>query len=392
MCRVSLIFPAQITNDSSQPTLKGEQRVVGNELVVPDLPTRSSKSSQSTLPSGVSPRSKVPTTSNVLLGNEVLMEHSSAAGSGGKGHVHAGEDSAQLKSDITSPNQLGNGYLGNEVLVDPQSGRGSNSRTRTSKVVPGERGGRVYKEEQGGESKGSWGLLGNEVSMPSRGTKNTVPVTRTSRSIGSLGNEVPLPGSSQVGSKTVSDVGQVGSLPPLQVSPSPGGRGRGPSQALLGNEVDTDSGYTTTSIESEPNSVRGLRPPARRNQLRSDSSSDSNTASPSHKFTVQQKNSGVDSAVGENTSTQRDSSLSGGSRPSSPDNDLSTADDEDSPPLTSPFSNELQNQPPSFSHAPNLFPSTVSPQVSPSVLQSVPLATVQHHGTSSQMSHVGIYI
>lgn len=321
--------------------------------------------------------SRVPTKS---LGNEVAMEYSSASGSDGMGQ----KDSAPLGNKGTSPHQIVDGYLGNEVFVGPRGGRGSNTHTRSSKVMPGDRGGRVYKEEQGQESKG---LLGNEVSMPSRGAKamgNKVPVQQTSSS---LGNEVPLPGSSRVGSKAVSDVGQVGM--PL----SPGGRGRGPSQALLGNEVDTDSGYTTASIDSEPNSVRGLRPPARRHQLRSDSSSDSNTASPSHKFTVQQKDSVMDSAVGENTTTtQGDSSLSGESRPSSPDNDLSTADDEDSPPVKSPFSNELQNQPPSFSHTPNLFPSTVSPQVSPSIAQSVPLATVQYHGTSSQMSHVGRYI
>lgn len=415
-CFHVLFGSPQLPSDSSQPRSKLERCITENEVTVPDRPSRSlptptrlSDSPKST------PRSEAErmtgngvlskTEPKVLLGNEVpTRDHSSPTssswGMGGK------RDSLQFGNEVTLPSGAASVPLGNEVFVGPRGSGGSTSSLgMKSKVVTGEQGGRGHKEGGTG-NKTSWGLLGNEVSVPgSRGSyklgNEVSPLRPLSTSGAGLGNEAPPPG---VGGRAGNSVRLVENRVSVQSSLSVGvdRGGRGPSRTLLGNEVDTDNGYTTASIESEPTSLTTFHSSAGRKQLRSDSSSDSTTGSRSHKSTVEPRNLEACATVGENASVRRDISPSiESSRASSPDNDLSSGDEKDSVSPSTTSSSGLQTSSAPSSNQPPVAGAQPSPRVSalmPGVAQSLPSAgrtSGQYSGSplqsvpSSQVSHIG---
>ena len=325
----------RLGKEVTPPSVAGSGRL-GNEVTPPSVAGSGRLGNEVTPPSGAG---------SGRLGKEVIPP--SVAGSG------------RLGKEVTQSSSIGSGYLGNEVPVGLQ-GSGVSHRGRSGQ------GGGVGKQQEGQRSRGSLELLGNEVSMPGgRGSKKLgTGVTSPqppSMSIGSLGNEVPLPRSPPVGGKVLSDEGRGGVTVRASLPVGVGGgygRGRGPHQL---NEADNVSGYTTVS---EPSSFHSVQSTGHRKPLRSDSSSDSTPGLQSRKFTFEPKSL---QNFGGSGSMPRDSSPSVGSRTSSPDNNLSSGEEEDDSmsPVTQP-SSQLHNQTPSF-------PSTMSSQNSEGRAQSPPL-------------------
>ena len=257
--------------------------------------------------------------SSTPLGNEVLMEgyHSVDSGrSGGLGRGRSsferGDLSGSLGNEVTPP---GLNHLGNEVPVGVQGGSGG-----------------------GGANKGgSVGLLGNEVSMPMSArlgpSKQRVKDSLVSSPSVGLGNEVPMPGVARFGRRPVSIVGNE-----LTVQPLPGGTGR--SRSSLVNEVESsDSGYTGGS-ELAP-----VHP--RRRSLMSDSSVDDSSGLSSRNSLIQQP-AGPGTGYPTDSDAAVECTVPPNSRSPSPDNDLSSGEENESsifsgPPAGQPVSSGANN-------------------------------------------------
>ena len=237
--------------------------------------------------------------------------------------VHPRGDTSPLGNEVPPPkmNSLGNipgmNNLGNEVPVGiqrrvaPQSDRGA--------TTPGEGGRRTSGQ---GVSRSDAELLGNEVPMPGfvPSKKFKVSSIPPRSSPVSLGNEVPMPGKRRLGRVDVVDNGL--SVP---VPLTSGGR------AQLGNEMDRDSGYTTTaSVASDTTTA----------SVASDTASLLSSSSMSSSSTVRRtrimSDSGSDSS--QNLTSSKPGTLSlhienesatnptGNGQHSSPDNDMSSDD------------------------------------------------------------------
>ena len=397
----------QLSSDSSQPRSKPERRIMGNEITVPDRPSRSLSSTprSSDLPKSA-PRAKTAvgetvsskTKSNELLGNEVLTERASSLDSSRERGGGSGS-SLPFGNEVFSPNRAGGSLLGNEVLPGARDHGGSG---RGDGEVAGEKRGKGGKDRGAGKTQGEE-FLGNEVSMTSgRGSQflgNEVSSPHPLSVGGSLGNEVSLPATSRSSSRVSN-----GGLPDNEVSVQPpfslGSRGwhqtgRDPSRKLLGNEVESDSGYTTSAsgrVDPGTASLPTASSHTERKHLKSDSSGDSD----SHSFKLSASPSNLEvRAPLENVGVRRGVVASTESRSSSPDNDLSSPDG--NPPLPSmSLSGGLQNETSSSVQSSNHLsaamtqppPAPGAVASPPSVTQSLPQSTVtmpSHHSDAQSL-------